>query len=147
MSVFRAPLIKMIEWAGVPVLPPGNRLAGRQLRSDGRAAVERLFVFLSWGRLGHHGRGAVRRLRRVAVGELVSESGARSLRILREKRLEDDAMRAYGGRWLGLWSTSDEAINGLRDGRTWSIVVNQITPRGNGAPCRTIGTHRSPICG
>ncbi len=37
-----------------------------------------------------------------------------SLRIRAEERLERKAMDTFQGRWLGLWSPEDEAINGLR---------------------------------
>lgn len=37
-----------------------------------------------------------------------------SLRIRQETRLEMRVMDKYQGRWLGLWSTADEAINGLK---------------------------------
>ena len=37
-----------------------------------------------------------------------------SLRIRAEKRLTTGTMRCYGGRWLGIWSPNDEAINGLK---------------------------------
>ena len=37
-----------------------------------------------------------------------------SLWIRREERLEQSVMRTFQGRWLGIWSPEDEAINGLR---------------------------------
>jgi hypothetical protein len=53
-----------------------------------------------------------------------------SLRIRAEKRLERTAMETYRGRWLGLWSSNDEAINGLRATLDLSVsFVGQIVPR------------------
>ena len=53
-----------------------------------------------------------------------------SLRIRAEKRLERTAMETYRGRWLGLWSSNDEAINGLRATLDLSVsFVGQIAPR------------------
>ncbi len=53
-----------------------------------------------------------------------------SLRIRAEKRLERDAMEAYGDLWLGVWSPDDEAINGLRATLDLSVsFVSRMTPR------------------
>jgi len=53
-----------------------------------------------------------------------------SLRIRAENRLERTAMETYRGRWLGLWSSNDEAINGLRATLDLSVsFVAQAAPR------------------
>ncbi len=53
-----------------------------------------------------------------------------SLRIRAEERLERRAMHAFKGRWLGLWSPDDEAINGLRATLDLSIsFVSKMAPR------------------
>lgn len=52
-----------------------------------------------------------------------------SLRIRKEERLERDVLQTYRGRWLGLWSPDDEAINGLRATLNLSIsFVARMTP-------------------
>jgi hypothetical protein len=53
-----------------------------------------------------------------------------SLRIRSEKRLEREAFARYGGRWLGLWSQEDEAINGLQTTLDISVsFVSRMAPR------------------
>ena len=39
----------------------------------------------------------------------------------RDRRVSRHAMRLYGERWLGLWSSEDEAINGLRHSAQWRM--------------------------
>lgn len=52
-----------------------------------------------------------------------------SLRIRKEERLERKVLQAYRGRWLGIWSPDDEAINGLRATLDLSIsFVARMTP-------------------
>ncbi|QEG36849.1 lipase family protein [Bythopirellula goksoeyrii] len=53
-----------------------------------------------------------------------------SLRVRADTRLERNAFRHYGSRWLGLWSPDDEAINGLRATLDLSCTfVKQLAPR------------------
>lgn len=49
-----------------------------------------------------------------------------SLRLRAEKRLERKMYERYRGRWLGLWSPEDEAINGLR--ATLDLAVSFVAP-------------------
>ena len=53
-----------------------------------------------------------------------------SLHIHSERRLEKNVADHFGGRWLGLWSPDDEAINGLRATLDLSVsFVSRIAPR------------------
>ncbi len=53
-----------------------------------------------------------------------------SLWIRKEESMERGVMRTYQGRWLGIWSPEDEAINGLRTTIKLSIsFVSRITLR------------------
>jgi hypothetical protein len=53
-----------------------------------------------------------------------------SYRIRLEQRLHRRAFEVYGGRWLGIWSPDDEAINGLRATLNISVsFVGKMLPR------------------
>lgn len=47
--------------------------------------------------------------------------------VYREQRAQNQAMLEFGDRWLGLWSSQDEAISGLR--ATTRLDQTQIIPR------------------
>lgn len=129
MTVFRTPLLKLVSWAGVPVstIDTGLRV-GSYDPSSGQSLSH--YLFFSW-------EGWVITLVVLCgayvfliMASLFLNPVLESLRIRAEKRLERRALETYRGRWLGLWSTNDEAINGLRATLDLTIsFVNQISPR------------------
>ena len=113
MAILRAPLLKLVEWAGVPLITTDT---GLRLGSYDPSTGQSLFAYLfgTW-------EGWVISLVILLGGYVflilatsVSQPGDRVAADPAEKRLERDAMEAFRGRWLGLWSPNDEAINGLR---------------------------------
>lgn len=53
-----------------------------------------------------------------------------SFRLRLEHKLLESAFKTYGGRWLGIWSPDDEAINGLRATLGISVsFVSKMVPR------------------
>ena len=129
MALFRAPVLKLVEWAGVPLLTTdtGMRL-GSYDPSSGQSLLA--YLFFTW-------EGWIISLIVLLGGylflilaTLFLNPVLESLRIRKEKRLEREAMETYRGRWLGLWSPNDEAINGLRATLDLTVsFVAQITPR------------------
>jgi hypothetical protein len=129
MAMFRAPIFALLEWVGVPIVATDT---GLRLGSYDPQTGQSLFqyLFMSWEGwcicaivlLG----GYVFLLLAAFFLNPVLES----LRIRAEKKLEQAAMEAYRGRWLGLWSPNDEAINGLRATLDLSVsFVSQVAPR------------------
>lgn len=113
MSICRAPLLKIAEWCGIPMRPTET---GLRLGSYDPLSGQSLFNYLfgTW-------EGLIISMIILAGGYIFLVLASQclnpvleSLRLRMEKRLEQTAMNAYRSRWLGLWSTSDEAINGLR---------------------------------
>ncbi|MHB8902464.1 MAG: lipase family protein [Thermoguttaceae bacterium] len=128
-AVLRIPVLHVMQWAGVPLVPTGTGLRlGSYDPSTGRSLLEYLFgtsegwaitlVILLAGYLF------------LILASMFFNPVLESLRIRAENRLERTAMRTYRGRWLGLWSADDEAINGLRATLALSVsFVAEITPR------------------
>lgn len=129
MALLRSPFLKLLEVAGVPVVKTAD---GLKLGSFDPASGHHLFdyLFCSW-------EGWVVILVTLFGGyvflflaSLFLNPALESLRIRAEKRLERTAMETYRGRWLGLWSPEDEAINGLRATLDLSVsFVANIAPR------------------
>lgn len=64
------------------------------------------------------------------IGMMCIRPVIESFRIRAEHQLEDDAFAAYQSRWLGIWSTDDEAINGLRATLDISVsFLSKLQPR------------------
>ncbi len=129
MAILRAPILTLLEWVGVPVVTTetGLRL-GTYDPQTGQSLFD--YLFMSWEGwcicaiilLG----GYVF----MVLAAFFLNPVLESLRIRAEKRLERAAMETYRGRWMGLWSPSDEAINGLRATLDLSVsFVGQIVPR------------------
>jgi hypothetical protein len=124
MAVSRAPILKTVAWAGVPVRATET---GLRLGSYDPATGQSLFEYL----FGTPEGWVITLI--VLVGgyvflllaSLCLNPVLESLRLRLEKRLERTAMETYRGRWLGLWSTSDEAINGLR--ATLDLTVSFVS--------------------
>lgn len=113
MSICRAPLLKIAEWCGIAIRPTET---GLRLGTYDPASGQSLFAYMfgTW-------EGLIISLIVLAGGYIFLVLASQclnpvleSLRLRMEKRLEQTAMESYRSRWLGLWSTSDEAINGLR---------------------------------
>lgn len=129
MALFRAPLLKLLELVGVPLLTTDS---GMRLGSYDPSSGQSLFDYMFFTREGWSitlvillGGYVFLTLASVFLNPVLE-----SLRIRAEKRLESTAMTVFRGRWLGLWSTNDEAINGLRATLDLSVsFVAQITPR------------------
>jgi len=129
MAVFRAPVLKVIEWAGVPLSTTDS---GMRVGSYDPSTGQSLFEYLFFSREGWVICLVVLLGGYVflILASLFLNPVLESLRIRAEKRLERTAMETYRGRWLGLWSSNDEAINGLRATLDLSVsFVGQIAPR------------------
>jgi hypothetical protein len=130
VAVVRTPIFKVLELLRVPV----TQLDGGQIRlgsydpASGESFARYLFgTYEGW---------VILTVTLVCVYLFVNVAGfllspvIESLRIRSEKRLERSAMNAYGAKWLGLWSTEDEAINGLRATLDLSVsFVARMAPR------------------
>ena len=129
VAVLRAPVLELLEWVGVPVMAidTGLRLGSYDPQTGQSLAG---YLFMSWEGwcicaiilLG----GYVF----LVLAAFFLNPVLESLHIRAEKRLERAAMETYQGRWLGLWSPNDEAINGLRATLDLSLsFVGQMAPR------------------
>ncbi len=129
MAVLRAPVFALLEWVGVPIVATDTGLRlGSYDPQTGQSLFE--YLFMSWEGwcicaiilLG----GYVF----LVLAAFFLNPVLESLRIRAEKRLEQAAMETFRGRWLGLWSPNDEAINGLRATLDLSVsFVSQVAPR------------------
>ncbi len=129
LPVTRAIGLRLLDWLGVSVTETAD---GFQLGSfdpaGGRSLLEYLFFSVEgWAILGV----AILciyvylNLATFFLGPVLE-----SLWIRKEESMERGVMRTYEGRWLGLWSPEDEAINGLRTTMKLSIsFVSRMTLR------------------
>ncbi|MHB8954740.1 MAG: lipase family protein [Pirellulaceae bacterium] len=129
MPVARDVGLRVLEWLGVSVTETAQ---GIQLGSYDPAGGKSLFEYLflsveGWLILGVAILCAYVYLNLATffLGPLLE-----SFWIRKEDRMERDVMRTYQGRWLGIWSPEDEAINGLRTTIKLSIsFVSRMTLR------------------
>ena len=129
MTAARGPVLTVVEWLGVSVTETAE---GIRLGSFDPAAGQSFFAYLFFSSEG---------LVILAVALLAAyvylnlaafflSPVLESIGIRKEKRLERDAMGSFGGRWLGIWSSDDEAINGLRATLDLSVsFVARMVPR------------------
>jgi hypothetical protein len=129
MVAARGPALNVLEWLGVSVTETAE---GVRLGSFDPAAGRSFFEYLFFS-----SEGLVILLVALLAAYVYLNLAAfflspvlESIRIRKEKRLERDAMGSFGGRWLGIWSSDDEAINGLRATLDLSIsFVHRMAPR------------------
>ncbi|MCR9291496.1 MAG: alpha/beta hydrolase [bacterium] len=122
-AILRAPILKCLQLAGVPLtkVADGIRIgsydpdSGQSLTTFLFGSLEGWLIFAAILMFGY----LSTLLLSWCVGP-VSEV----IRIAWEKRLEQRAFDTYGDRWLGIWTPQDEAINGLR--KTLEISVSFI---------------------
>ena len=121
--------LRVLEWLGVSVTETAQGIQlGSYDPAAGRSLLEYLFLSIEgWVIVGV----AILcvyvylNLATFFLGPLVE-----SLWIRKEESMERGVMRTYQGRWLGIWSPEDEAINGLRTTIKLSIsFVSRITLR------------------
>ena len=109
----RGPILRLLESLGVTVSTTANGIqVGSYDPTGGRSFFEYLFLSAEgWLILG---------ITLLCVYVFLNLATfflsplLESLRIRQEARLERNVMSRYKGRWLGIWSTEDEAINGLK---------------------------------
>ena len=129
LAIIRAPFISFGEWLGLSVErnehgihlgtfdPTGDLTLFEYLYSTREGFVLVAIIFLCFYLCLHFAMMCFRPV-------------LESLRIRADTRLERNAFRRYGARWLGLWSPDDEAINGLRATLDLSCTfVKHLTPR------------------
>ena len=129
MPLTREVGLRVLEWLGVSVTETAQ---GTQLGSydpaGGRSLLEYLFLSMEgWMILGVALLCVYVYLNLATffLGPLLE-----SLWIRKEESMERGVMRTYQGRWLGIWSPEDEAINGLRTTIQLSIsFVSRISLR------------------
>ena len=128
IAVLRAPFLALADWLGVGVQRTD---AGIQIGSFDPSSGQSLMNYLFLSREGWV--LLLLMLLCIYVFLHLSVMSLRpvieSIRIRAEKKLQRQAFRRYGSRWLGLWSTDDEAINGLRATLDLSVsFVKRMTP-------------------
>lgn len=128
-ALIRSPVIKLLEFFGVPfkAVDEGIRVGSFDPESGHSPA---LFLFGST-----EGWLILTAVLLFAYVNLLLCSYcvipvAEVLRTTWEKRLEQQAFRRYGHRWLGIWTKDDEAINGLQKTLEFSVsFVANLAPR------------------
>ena len=125
VAILRAPFLKLMELLGVasPTADGSIRL-GNFEPGGGQSLFEYLFLSVEgWILL------SICLLFLYVCAQLASfllSPVIESVNIRRERRLERKVTDQFGGRWLGLWSPDDEAINGLR--ATLELSVSFVSP-------------------
>ena len=125
LSFWRSPVLATIDWLGLNAVPTdeGWRIGSRHIDGGAEACQFLLFTPQGW---------FVIALLTLVVGVYLHlglfflSPVLESLRLRAEKRLERRAYARYRGRWLGLWSPDDEAINALR--ATIDLSVSFVAP-------------------
>ncbi|TWT37782.1 hypothetical protein KOR34_27450 [Posidoniimonas corsicana] len=128
MSILRAPFLALLERMGVSV---ERTEAGIHLGSFDPAGDLSLLQYLLFTREGLLLFGVILLFGYICLhlSLMAVRPAIESIRIRAEKRLQRKAFARYGGRWLGLWSPDDEAINGLRATLKLSVsFVKRIAP-------------------
>ena len=113
ISVFQSPILACLMACGVKVssTPQGIQLGSFNASGDQSLAAymfttgEGLFIFTF---------AILAAYLLVNIGLFCIRPAIESYRIRAEQRLEQKSFERFGPRWLGIWSTDDEAINGLR---------------------------------
>lgn len=113
MATARVPLLKGLELLGVEFTPTDSGLrAGSFVTGSGQSVTHFLFGtvegWLIVGAIVLFG------YMMLVLAGFFLKPVSEGLRIGWEKRLEQRAFACYRGRWLGIWTQDDEAINGLR---------------------------------
>lgn len=125
----RTPVLASIEYAGVAIdrQPTGIRVGsfdptgGQTLAEYFFATPEGLFLLILMIGMSYFF---------IHCSVLCISPAIESYRIRLEHRLHQRAFEEYGGRWLGIWSPDDEAINGLRATLDMSVsFVSKMFPR------------------
>jgi len=125
----RTPALKIVEWLGVPVTETAEGIrVGSFDAGGGQSFLEYLFLSPEGWLILVVALVAAYVYLNLAV--FLLSPVLESVRIRKEKRLEQNAMDAFRGRWLGIWTSDDEAINGLRATLDLSIsFVARMAPR------------------
>ncbi len=128
VAVVRGPIFQLLKLCGVPVTQLDGQI---QLGSYDPASGESFARYL----FGTYEGWVILTTTLACIYLFVNFAGFllgpvfESLRIRAEKRLERNAMNAYGAKWLGLWSPEDEAVNGLRATLDLSVsFVSRMAP-------------------
>lgn len=121
--------VKVLELCGVPVAETAEGLrVGTLDLSGGQTIVEYVFLTAEGWLIVAIALTATYiylNLAKFCISPVLE-----SFRIRAEKRLERKVMDTYQGRWLGLWSPDDEAINGLRATLNFSVsFVSELAPQ------------------
>jgi hypothetical protein len=125
----RTPVLRIVEWLGVSVTETAEGIrVGSFDAAGGQSFLEYLFLSPEGWLILVVALVAAYVYLNLAVFFL--SPVLESLRIRKEKRLEQNVMDAFRGRWLGIWTSDDEAINGLRATLDLSIsFVARMVPR------------------
>ena len=147
VSLVRAPVIKLLELCGVAFteIPEGIRLGSFDPQSGDSFAAFLFFSTEGWLILaGIMLFGYITLL----LGSWCIRPVLASLRIRYENLANIQALRRFAPRWLGIWTTDDEAINGLRATLDLTIsFVGRLAPRNAYISPIRLDCCRDPTCG
>lgn len=128
-SLYETPVLRLLDLMHVSIeyTPDGIQIGGSSYHS-GQSMFEFLFLTpVGWLLLFL---AIVVIYACLNLGVFFLRPVLESWRLRAEKRLEEQAQKSYGGRWLGLWSPDDEAINGLRATIDLSVsFVSRMAPQ------------------
>ena len=110
---FESPVLAFLQWIGIPMefSSVGVRVGSFDPQGSQSLAA---YLFATREGLFFFSMAVFAAYLFLIIGLMCIRPAIESYRIRAEQRLEDDAFAAYQSRWLGIWSTDDEAINGLR---------------------------------
>jgi hypothetical protein len=129
VEAVRGPVLRLLSFLGVSTQQTSE---GIRLGSFDPAGDQSLFSYLFFSVEGWLILGIVLLCIYVFLnlGTFFLSPLLESWQIRQETRLEQRAWKTYRGRWLGIWSGDDEAINGLRTSLLLSIsFVHRMTYR------------------
>lgn len=128
-AIVRAPLVEGLKLLGVSFTEvPGGTRVGSYTAESGQSAAE--FLFMSREGLLILTGIAMLGYLLLLLGSWFVRPVLESWRFHLEHRLEQRAFDLYSGRWLGLWTQDDEAINGLRATLELSVTfLSRLVPR------------------
>ncbi len=128
-NFFDNPVLAFLHWTGIPMTETSDGIQVGCYDPNGTQSLA-AYLFLTGEGLFLLTMALAAAYTLLLVGLMCIRPVIESYRLRAENNLEDDAFAKYQPRWLGLWSTDDEAINGLRATLDLSMsFFGKMTPR------------------
>jgi hypothetical protein len=113
ISVFKSPILSCLMACGIKVSATSEGVQIGSFNANGDQSLA-AYMFTTGEGLFIFAFAVLAAYLFLNIGLFCIRPAVESYRIRAEQRLEQMSFENFGPRWLGIWSTDDEAINGLR---------------------------------